>query len=94
MMHGRGGATLDEYTGGLPTRVLDMLGYWYWLWDLSRSCSSTVCATLNVSDTSLNRRFSVGTKPARKMLIPSRTAKGIVTTPYLRAVQREARGWS
>ena len=27
--------------------------------------------TLNVSDSSRNRRFSVGTKPARKMLMPS-----------------------
>ena len=38
--------------------------------------------TLNVSASSRKRKFSVGTKPARKMLIPSRTEKGIVTTPY------------
>jgi hypothetical protein len=37
---------------------------------------------LNDSDSSRKRRFSVGTKPARKMLMPSRTLKGMVTTPY------------
>ena len=44
--------------------------------------SSAVSATLNVSASSRKRRFSVGTKPARKMLMPSLTPKGIVTTPY------------
>ena len=37
--------------------------------------------TLNVKASSLKRRFSVGTNPARKMLIPSLTLKGRVTTP-------------
>mmetsp|Transcript_136751 Transcript_136751/g.332426 ORF Transcript_136751/g.332426 Transcript_136751/m.332426 type:complete len:205 (-) Transcript_136751:105-719(-) len=48
-----------------------------------RSVASTSCssATLKVRDTSRNRKFSVGTKPSRKMLMPSRTLKGIVTTP-------------
>lgn len=39
------------------------------------------CLTLKVSASSLKRRFSVGTKPLRKMLMPSRTEKGMVTTP-------------
>jgi hypothetical protein len=38
---------------------------------------------LNVSSKSLNLRFSVGINPAKKTLIPSLTAKGIVTTPYI-----------
>jgi len=38
--------------------------------------------TLNVRDSSRNRRFSVGTKPAKKILIPSLTENGRVTTPY------------
>ena len=46
------------------------------------SRSSAVSATLNVSASSRKRKFSVGTKPARKMFMPSRTPKGIVTTPY------------
>ena len=57
----------------------------------TQACSSTVCATLNVSETSRNLRFSVGTNPARKMLIPSRTANGIVTTPYLRGCKARVR---
>ncbi|KWU44390.1 hypothetical protein RHOSPDRAFT_17883 [Rhodotorula sp. JG-1b] len=52
--------------------VLVMVGY-----------SSTASAILNVSDSSRNRRFSVGILPSRKMLIPSRTENGIVTTPYI-----------
>ena len=42
----------------------------------------TFSATLKLSSTCRKRRFSVGTKPARKMLMPSRTLKGAVTTPY------------
>ena len=38
-------------------------------------------AILKLSSSSLKRRFSVGTKPARKMLMPSLTEKGMVTTP-------------
>ena len=34
---------------------------------------SAVSATLKTSDVSLNLRFSVGTKPSRKMLIPVKT---------------------
>lgn len=43
---------------------------------------SAVSDTLKVNETSRNRRFSVGTNPSRKILIPSRTLKGMVTTPY------------
>jgi len=35
---------------------------------------------------SRKRKFSVGTKPAKKILIPSRTENGIVTTPYAEGV--------
>nr|GMD76100.1 hypothetical protein RHOSPDRAFT_17883 [Ipomoea batatas]GMD77956.1 hypothetical protein RHOSPDRAFT_17883 [Ipomoea batatas] len=38
--------------------------------------------TLKVRDSSRNRRFSVGTNPAKNMLIPSLTENGRVTTPY------------
>lgn len=38
--------------------------------------------TLKVRESSRNLRFSVGTKPDKKMLIPSLTEKGSVTTPY------------
>lgn len=38
--------------------------------------------TLKVKDSSRNLRFSVGTNPAKKILIPSLTEKGRVTTPY------------
>lgn len=37
--------------------------------------------TLKIRDSSLKRKFSVGTKPAKKILIPSLTEKGSVTTP-------------
>ena len=37
--------------------------------------------TLKVRASSRNLRFSVGTKPLRKMLMPSLTLKGMVTTP-------------
>ena len=37
--------------------------------------------TLKTNASSLNLRFSVGTKPAKKILIPSLTLKGMVTTP-------------
>mmetsp|Transcript_4730 Transcript_4730/g.14616 ORF Transcript_4730/g.14616 Transcript_4730/m.14616 type:complete len:194 (-) Transcript_4730:945-1526(-) len=62
--------------------VLVIAGYSY------RSClsasplRSSTSATRKVSASSRKRMFSVGMKPARKMLIPSRTEKGIVTTPY------------
>lgn len=38
--------------------------------------------TLKVRDSSRNLRFSVGTNPARNILIPSLTENGRVTTPY------------
>ena len=41
---------------------------------------------LKFNSSSLNRRFSVGTNPPRKMLIPSLTLKGMVTTPYAEGV--------
>jgi hypothetical protein len=60
-------------------------------WKCCKRGSATVCPkrppsnpaarTLKLRLSSLNLRFSVGTKPARKMLIPSRTLKGSVTTP-------------
>jgi hypothetical protein len=37
--------------------------------------------TLNVIDSSWNQTFPVGTNPAKKILIPSRTENGNVTTP-------------
>mmetsp|Transcript_55696 Transcript_55696/g.136714 ORF Transcript_55696/g.136714 Transcript_55696/m.136714 type:complete len:299 (-) Transcript_55696:954-1850(-) len=46
------------------------------------SRSSACSLTLNESDSSRKRRFSVGTKPARNTLMPSRTPNGAVTTPY------------
>lgn len=36
----------------------------------------------NVRDSSRKRMFSVGRNPSRKMFMPSRTEKGMVTTPY------------
>ena len=48
--------------------------------------SPVLVASLKLSSSSLKRRFSVGTKPARKMLMPSRTENGIVTTPYAEGV--------
>lgn len=39
-------------------------------------------AILKFNSSSLKRKFSVGIKPAKKILIPSRTEKGMVTTPY------------
>ena len=48
-----------------------MAGYWKRENFLApTSVSSPVSATLKVSASSRNRRFSVGTKPDRKMLIP------------------------
>lgn len=38
--------------------------------------------TLKSRVTSRNLRFSVGMNPAKKILIPSRTLDGMVTTPY------------
>jgi len=43
--------------------------------------SSKVSLILKVSSYSLNLMFSVGTNPDKKMLMPSLTVKGIVTTP-------------
>mmetsp|Transcript_9373 Transcript_9373/g.28173 ORF Transcript_9373/g.28173 Transcript_9373/m.28173 type:complete len:204 (+) Transcript_9373:2587-3198(+) len=63
--------------------VAFMAGYLY-SWNFlgpSSTFSDADSATLKVRDSSRNRRFSVGTKPARKMLMPSRTPKGMVTTP-------------
>ena len=63
--------------------VFVISGYWKRKnFDSPASRSSAVSATLNVSASSRKRRFSVGTKPARKTLMPSRTPKGSVTTPY------------
>ena len=45
------------------------------------SSSVADSASLKFSSTSRKRMFSGPMKPARKMLIPSRTPKGIVTTP-------------
>jgi hypothetical protein len=49
--------------------------------DLSIFMSSKVSLILKVSSSSRKRMFYVGTNPERKMLIPSRTVKGMVTTP-------------
>jgi len=46
-----------------------MSGYSY-LHNLLISSSMAVSATLKVNDVSLNLKFSVGTNPSRKMLIP------------------------
>lgn len=46
-----------------------MSGYSY-LHILFISSSMAVSATLNVKEVSLNRRFSVGTKPSKNMFIP------------------------
>ena len=43
--------------------------------------SSGFSEILKDSSISRKRRFSVGMKPARKMLMPSRTENGMVTTP-------------
>ena len=50
--------------------------------NIKRRIARFLTFTLNVSDSSRNRRFSVGTKPAKKILIPSLTENGKVTTPY------------
>mmetsp|Transcript_8518 Transcript_8518/g.25286 ORF Transcript_8518/g.25286 Transcript_8518/m.25286 type:complete len:224 (-) Transcript_8518:870-1541(-) len=51
--------------------------------NLSSSSTSSVCSEiLKVKATSRNRKFSVGILPSKKTLMPSRTPKGIVTTPY------------
>ncbi|KAJ7491896.1 hypothetical protein FB451DRAFT_1336058 [Mycena latifolia] len=47
---------------------------------LSTTSSSAVSTILKESDSSRKRRFSVGMKPSRKMLIPG---TGMVTTPYM-----------
>ena len=67
---------LVSYLGFSPyggTRILPrfftMWGYSY-LHILLISSSIAVSATLKVSDASRNLRFSVGTNPSRKMLIP------------------------
>ncbi|OBA22398.1 hypothetical protein METBIDRAFT_38783 [Metschnikowia bicuspidata var. bicuspidata NRRL YB-4993] len=43
---------------------------------------SAASAKRNCNDSSRNRMFSVGMKPSKKMLMPSRTDDGNVTTPY------------
>ncbi|ORX54895.1 hypothetical protein BCR36DRAFT_282115, partial [Piromyces finnis] len=48
---------------------------------LSAYKSSAVSAILNCKDSSLNLRFSVGMLPSKKILIPSLTLNGKVTTP-------------
>ena len=40
-----------------------------------------ISEVLNVSAKSRKRMFSVGMKPSKKILIPSRTVNGKVTTP-------------
>ncbi|EJC97681.1 uncharacterized protein FOMMEDRAFT_137569 [Fomitiporia mediterranea MF3/22] len=50
---------------------------------LSRVISSAFSTILKDSCSSRKRRFSVGMKPSKKILIPSRTEYGIVTTPYI-----------
>ena len=62
--------------------VLAMAGYVNRENRLPSSTSALESETLNVSASSRKRKFSVGTNPARKMLMPSRTENGIVTTPY------------
>ncbi|KAF8524286.1 hypothetical protein BU17DRAFT_42962, partial [Hysterangium stoloniferum] len=52
-----------------PPSVFVMAGYAYRR-DLSIIISSAVSTILNDSDSSLNRRFSVGIKPSKKMLMP------------------------
>jgi hypothetical protein len=47
-------------------------------------------ASLKLSSSSLNLKFSVGTKPAKNILIPSRTEKGIVGDIDFDAVQNIA----
>ncbi|KXS17199.1 hypothetical protein M427DRAFT_97187, partial [Gonapodya prolifera JEL478] len=60
---------------------LDILGYRYRR-ILSCCNSSAVSARRKVRLSSLNLKFSVGMTPSKKMLMPSRTEKGMVTTPY------------
>ncbi|KAF1364727.1 hypothetical protein EJ07DRAFT_98465 [Lizonia empirigonia] len=52
---------------------------WSWLWSIMNS--SPASPMRNCNDSSRKRRFSVGMLPSRKMLIPSRTDAGSVTTP-------------
>ncbi|EPQ52253.1 hypothetical protein GLOTRDRAFT_26061, partial [Gloeophyllum trabeum ATCC 11539] len=52
-----------------PPSVFVMEGYEYWR-DLSIRISSAVSTILKESDSSRKRRFSVGMKPSKKMLMP------------------------
>ena len=54
----------------LPS-LLTIMGYSY-LHVLLISSSTAVSATLNVNDTSRNRRFSVGTNPSKNILMPAK----------------------
>ncbi|ROT36949.1 hypothetical protein SODALDRAFT_280794 [Sodiomyces alkalinus F11] len=63
----------------LPS-IFSILGYLK-ARDLSRAYSSVPSAIRKVNDSSRKRRFSVGMWPSRKMLMPSRTDCGRVTTP-------------
>mmetsp|Transcript_18683 Transcript_18683/g.59536 ORF Transcript_18683/g.59536 Transcript_18683/m.59536 type:complete len:221 (-) Transcript_18683:954-1616(-) len=76
--------SLKERFFFLPTSVLVMSGYVNVAPPVADpvAFSSAVCASLKLSASSRKRMFSVGTKPARNTLMPSRTEKGMVTTPY------------
>jgi translation initiation factor RLI1 len=80
--------SMYEYPSMVKTQggfTLSVDGYSYMLNASSFTCanrSSSFSDTLNVNSSGLNLKFSVGTKPAKKMLIPSLTPNGMVTTPY------------
>ena len=63
-----------------PYNFLTILGYSNQP-TLSYFISYITSLILNVNYYYLNLIFSVGTKPAKNILIPSLTVKGIVTTP-------------